>query len=288
MMNGKHGATSWARVVAFVVLMTLIGAGGGIFGVQLQPVRYIAEAYAVVYEMPAGLTEILSPDEANQIQSIYREGAFQPAVVTRVLRNFPSLTEEQLRQKVQLTIIAYTPFTRITVTDGDPRAATQLANTFSDAWALTISDAYETAFAAMRTQLSDQQTELTAQITALDQQLAAPSLAQAPTSPRAVSLEEQLNAAVSQRNQVETQLANLTLARNQVLGNAYTAVRATLDSVQQTPNPVKTVAAGAALGLGLGLALMLVALRLVVVRSRGRDQMWSSPTVNAAAIEEWP
>lgn len=284
-MNGKRGTVLWARMLAFVALMTLVGAGGGFFGVQLQAVSYTAEAYAVVYQMPAGLTEILSPDEANQIQSVYRAGAFQPAVVARVLHYFPGMTEAQLRQKVQLTIIAYTPFTRITVTDSDPRAATQLANTFSDAWTLTLAGAYETAFASMRTQLNDQVTQLTAQIATLDKQLATPSLAQAPNSPQAVSLEAELNAAVAQRNQLETQLASLTLARNQVLGNAYTAVRATLGAVQQTPNPAKTVAAGAAIGFALGLALVLVTLRLAVLRGGGPPvRAWN----HTGSAEEWP
>lgn len=287
-MNGTRGNILWARMLAFVALMTVVGAGGGYFGVELQPVTYTAEAYVVVYQMPAGLTEILSPDEANQIQSVYRAGAFQPAVVSRVLYYFPGLTEGQLRQKVQLTIIAYSPFTRVTVTDADPRAATQLANTFSDAWALTLSAAYETAFAAMSTQYSDQMTQVNAQITKLTQQLAAPSLAQAPNSPQAVSLEAQLNAALAQRNQVESQLANLAVERNQVLGNAYTAVRATLGAVQQAPNPTKTVAAGATIGFALGLALVLVALRLVVV-VRGRELPAQAQERQATgAAEEWP
>lgn len=284
-MNGKRGTVLWARMLAFVVLMTLVGAAGGLFGVQLQPVSYTAESYVVVYQMPAGLNEILSPDEANQIQSVYRAGAFQPEVVGRVLHYFPALTEAQLRQKVQLTIIAYTPFTRITVTDSDARAATQLANTFSDAWTLTISAAYETAFASMRTQYSNQLTQLSAKIATLTQQLAAPSLAQVPTSPQAVSLEAQLTAALAQQTQVEDQLGSLTLARNQTLGNAYTAVRATLDAVQQTPNPAKTIAAAAAIGFAVGLALVLVALRLVVVRHSGLRALEHS---SAGPVEEWP
>src|SRR5689334_11709134 len=68
-------------LLALVISVTLAGALGGWLGAQLQIPDYTATAYVVVYRMPAGMTELISPDEAYNLQSIYEAGVFQDAVI---------------------------------------------------------------------------------------------------------------------------------------------------------------------------------------------------------------
>jgi len=247
------------RAVVFAVLgLTVLGGLGGWLGAAIQPPQYQAEAFVVVYAMPSGFGNLISPDEANTVNAFYAAGALQDSVVQRVLARYPSLTADEIRQAIQVSIVAYTPLTRVTATAASAQVATKLANAVASAWVAVagnvITEAYNSTYAA----LVDHEQQLMSQIETTQKALNAAK----PTSTKAQTLRDQLQTLNTAYASTDANLTALEKERYYVAGNAYVATLASESAVTQIPDLFKSLLTGGAVGLGLGILCALWLIRV--------------------------
>jgi hypothetical protein len=241
--------------------ITLVGALGGWTGALLQGPVYMATAYAVVYRMPPGLTDLISPDEANNLQSVYEAGAFQDAVIAKSLPYFPGLTREEWRSRVRIAIVAYSPYTRVTVTSPDPRQAVALANNVSDTWATLTQRLYDDTFTSLRARFTGRMDQVDKQVAAL-QSAVVTQQAMRPRNPALVqATQAELTAAQEQQQQLAAILDSLTTYHNQGQSLAYTAIRADARSLAVRSDTLRSTGSGTVIGFISGVLLALWSLR---------------------------
>jgi capsular polysaccharide biosynthesis protein len=264
--------------LALILVAVLAGALGGLTGGQLQPPRYSATAYVVVYRMPAGLTDVINPGEAATLRSVYSAGVFQNAVIAKVLTYFPGLTADQLRQSVQIAVVAYSPLTRVVVSANDPKLAVALANSVSDNWAGLTQQLYDDTFLALQQRLESQQQSVEGQVTILETTIAAQQAARTRNPALLNALQAELAAAQQQEQDLTSALLVLPTYHDKGESLAYTAVRANLREVVTSSDTVKNMALGAAVGLTSGILLALWALWRARRPSRRVDRRDVAPS----------
>lgn len=262
--------------IALALGFGLLGALGGLFGVLLTPASYQAEAFVVVYEMPTGFNNLISPDEANSINAFYQAGALQDNVIQRIRIKYPTLQPQDIRAAVQVSIVAYTPLTRVTATAASPQVAVTLANAVATAWVgaagYVISLAYDTTY-----------TGLVSHESALNQQIAAVTAQLAPLNPsstKAQALKQQLQSLQAAFTATDASIAELEKDRFDVAGNAYVATPATDSTVSRSPGFLKSTAAGGAAGLALGIVCVLWLIRTSLLT--GSKFAYLAPPATAA------
>jgi uncharacterized protein involved in exopolysaccharide biosynthesis len=244
--------------VLFTLALSALGGLGGFFGAIVQPARYQAEAFVVVYDMPSGFNSLISPDEANTINAYYAAGALQDSVIQRVRHRYPAVTAAEIRQAIQVSIVAYTPLTRVTATAASPQVAVTLANAVASAWVsdagYVITQAYNTTYAVLQNhaqQLSDQIVKTRAELEAAK-----------PSSTKAQALNTQLQSLESQYASADANLTMLEKQRYAVAGNAYVATPASESTVTRLPDLFKSLITGAAVGFALGAVCVLWMIRV--------------------------
>lgn len=255
------GHVRYGMELALMAGFILVGTLGGWTGAKVQTPQYTATAYVVVYRMPSGLTGLISPDEANTLQSVYEAGAFQDAVMTRSLVYFPGLTPQQWRSRVGIEIVAYSPYTRVSVTSPDPKQAVALANNVSDTWALLTQQLYEDTFSTLQQRLTGRMQQAEAQVATLQATLAAEQAALVKNPAVEQATQEELAAAQQQQQQLAAVLATLTTYHDSGQSLAYTATRASEGSLQVHPNALQATGIGAVIGFTSGALLALWSLR---------------------------
>jgi hypothetical protein len=233
----------------------LVGALGGWTGAQLQPTSYSATAYVVVYRMPAGLTNVISPGEATTLRSVYTAGVFQDAVIAKVLPYFPGLTVAEYRRTVQIEVVAYSPLTRVIVSASDPVRAVALANSVSDNWAGRTQELYEETFTALQQRLEGRKQSVDSQVAQLEAAIAAQQTARIHNPALVNALQTELAADQQQQQDLSAVLISLSTYHDKGESLAYTAVRASLGEVVASNGTLKTVAFGAVVGLTSGVLL---------------------------------
>jgi hypothetical protein len=268
-----------------ILLSALVGALGGWTGGRLQTLEYTATSYAVVYPMPQGLRNLISPDEANVLQDVYQAGALQDAVIDKTLPYFPGMSAKEVRDSVQIAIVAYSPYTRVIATARDPLRAVALANNISDNWTLLITQAYESAFSNLTQRLTEREHSVDAQVTALLSAIATQQAAKLPNPAVAQALQAELVAAQQQQQDLLNVLQVLSTYHNNGEGVAYTATRATERGLEAHPDSLHVTLIGATVGLVSGLLLALWRMRrMSTTKGRPRASGIATP---ASPAEGW-
>lgn len=241
------------QAVLVLLVVTLFGCLGGVAATLKEPIQYQAEAYDVVYAMPSGLTHLIGPDQSQQIAEIYQAGVLQDSVVAAVRRSLPQYSAEEIAQSIRVSVVAYTPFTRITATASTADGAAKLANTVALAWALVAGQAMNQAYTDTKNALQARADDLTQKIANAQQTLTATDL----SNPVVPSLQSQLKAWQDALATTDSDIESLDAARLEVAGNAWVAISAKAANATQSPNPFKNLALGVAVGFSLGLLLAL-------------------------------
>lgn len=279
------------RYYLLLALLFLDAVAFGLIGSLLvgvyKPATYQAEAEVVVYEMPPEFRTLIGPDQANEIESVYQAGALQDAVVNRVLPNFPGLTASDLRARVTISIIAYTPLTRVTATEPTAQQAVALANAVAGAWASVAAHTNNTAYTIAHDQLTSRELAIDRQINDTQQAIKAAGAAKPVNQPYIASLQSQLQSELEEKTNVENTLNQLETYRIQVIGNGYVATPADLQHVTRNPDLIKTALAGAGIGVALAVVLILWLVRPAVIRHQLRASRSLQPHQQQAAAEEW-
>jgi uncharacterized protein involved in exopolysaccharide biosynthesis len=252
------GPKAMTRAVFLAVLgLTILGGLGGFLGAAIQPALYQADAFVVVYDMPSGFNNLIGPDQANNLNAFYAAGALQDSVIQRVRARYPNLTPDQIRQAVQVSIVAYTPLTRVSATGGSAQVATALANAVASAWVAiagnVITQAYDSTYAI----LTAHQQQLASQIKATQAALNAAR----PSSTKAQTLTAQLQTLNSAYASTDANLTALENERYYVAGNAYVATPASASTVTRIPDVFRSLLTGSGVGLGLGIVCALWLIR---------------------------
>lgn len=247
------------RKPALLVLIgvTLFGCLGGLLAAFVRTPHYQVDAIVVVYEMPHDLRQLVSPDEAQDVDNAYLAGALQPKVVQRVLPQFPGMTEAQLRASVQVSIIAYTMLTRLTVTANTPERAAAIANAVAFAWTNLSDTVNSQAWTSTVDSLKAHEQDILDQISATQQAITNAEAAGTDTT----SLKSQLAVELQDLAKTDDNLSTLGRYRMDVLANAYVATPADPSLAVRAPDPIKLMGYGAAGGFALGFALMLWLIR---------------------------
>jgi uncharacterized protein involved in exopolysaccharide biosynthesis len=248
--------------VLVFTLMTLFGCLGGLLVTFVQPTVYHAEAYVIVYEMPSGFTELISPDEANNLNAIYRAGALQESVLRQVQARLPNLSASDIRSSVDVAVVAYTPLTRITASARTAELAVALANAVADGWTRTAGDTIYTAWTATDAALATHEAQLLQQIEATQKAIATTPA----SSSSAAALQQHLTSLEHAFSTTDAALVSLDKYRFDVAGNAYVTLRASPASATMDPNPLKTAAIGAAVGGAIGIVLAMWVTRRAFTR----------------------
>lgn len=243
--------------MSFALALTVLGSLGGLFGALIQPARYQAEAFVVVYDMPSGFTNIISPDEANTINAYYAAGALQDSVIQRVRYRYPSLTATEIRQAIQVSIVAYTPLTRVTATAASPQVAVALANAVASAWVSDAGNVIIQAYNTTYSVLQDHEQQLNDQITTTRAALDAAN----PSSTKAQALNAQLQGLESAYASADANLTAFEKQRYAVAGNAYVATPASESNVTRVPDLFKSLVIGGVVGLAFGVVCVLWMIR---------------------------
>ena len=272
--------------IYLALAFTILGGLGGFIGAYIQPARYQAEAFVVVYTMPTGFTNLISPDEANTINRYYTAGALQDSVIQRVLYRYPSLTAAEIRQAIQVSIVAYTPLTRVTATAAAPQVAVTLANAVATAWVndagSVISQAYNSTYAVLQAHEQELSSEVITTRAALE--------AAKPSSTKAEALSAQLQGLESAYASSDADLTALERQRYTVAGNTYVATPATLSAVTRIPDFFKSLATGGSVGLGFSVLCVLWLSRSALRTSSqsARSVPAKAPRVTAAPVAVTP
>lgn len=253
MVSGEQWAVVTKQATLTLLMVTLFGVLGGLIVPLIQPVRYQAQAYIAVYAMPQGLNGLIGPDEANQVDSIYQTGAMENLVLEQAHAKLPAYSIEVIKQSIQVEIVAYTPYTRVTATAPTAHDAAALANAVASAWVGVAAYMYGQAYDATRTVLEGHKTDLSQRI-ALAQHLLA---AAKPSSHSAAALRSELQSLQDSRSQVDKALLGLDVANEDIPGNAYVEVTARQSSAIRTPDPARSLASGTIIGIALGLVLAI-------------------------------
>jgi capsular polysaccharide biosynthesis protein len=243
------------RKPALLVLIgvALFGCLGGLVAAMLRTPSYSADALVVVYEMPHDQRELVGPDAANQLDDFYSAGALQPTVAQHVLAQFPGMTNAQLRAAVQISIIAYTPLTRVTATASTPQRAIDIANAVAVQWTALADDVNSQAWTTTVDTLKAQEHDLNTQIATTQQAIADAQAAGATMS----ALQAQLTVQLQALAKTDYSLINLDQLRLVMTNNASVATPADTNTVTRSPDVLKLVAEGGAGGLALGFLFAL-------------------------------
>lgn len=241
------------QAVLVLLVLTLFGCLGGIVATLKEPVRYQAEAYDVVYAMPNGFAHLIGPDQAQQIAKIYRAGVLQDSVVAGVRRSLPQYTSEELAKSIQVSVVAYTPFTRISATASTADGAAKLANVVALTWAEVAGQATNQAYTDTKSTLQARSDDLTQKIAAAQQTLAATD----PSSPLVPGLQSQIKTWQDALATTNSDIESLDTARLQIAGNAWVSIHARAADAIRSPDPIKNLTLGIAVGFSLGLLLAL-------------------------------
>lgn len=237
------------QAILVLLAVTLFGALGGLIATYIQPVRYQADAYVVIYGMPRGFTELIGPDEAPQVAAIYRTGMLQSAVVKQVQAELPGYSADDIARAVQVQVVAYTPRTKITATASTAAGAARLANVVANAWISVAGVANEHAYTLTKATLDARKTDLIQSITFL-QNVLAHANPKARSSPALQSLRDALA-------KTETAIQELDQTRKDAEGNAKMDTSAQASDAVRSPDPVKNLGISVVVGFFLGLALDL-------------------------------
>lgn len=270
------------QVVLVLMAVTLFGSLSGFIAALITPVQYQAEAYVVVYEMPRGFTDVLSPDEAAHLADVYRAGVLQNGVINLVQKSLPDYTADQIAQSIQVELVAYTPLTRITATSATPEAAAVLANVVAQAWTTVAGAAIDHAYAVVESTLEARESDLLQQIKTVQNALAAN-----PSPDVAAQLQSQLSVLQNSLGETAAAILGLDLTQFDVAGNAYVQIAAKPSEAVKSPDPVKDVGVGAGIGVSLGLmlALWLMARRWKSVGARQVPQATVSRVAGVEAFD---
>lgn len=275
------------QVVLVLLAVTLFGSLSGFIITLVKPVRYQAEAYVVVYDMPRGLNDILSPDEAAHLDDVYRAGVLQDEVLKQVRTRLPEYSSEDIAHAIQVEIVAYTPFTRITATATTAVGAATLANEVATAWTSVAGAANQKAYDDTKTTLVLRESAQLKQLATIQNALKAAE----PSSDSAAQLKAQAHSLQDAINQTSGAILGLDKTRYDVVGNAYVEIFAKASDAVRTPDPAKNVAVGGAIGISLGIVLAI----WLTMRRRNRDFNKATPQAAAAfslgpghgATNEW-
>jgi capsular polysaccharide biosynthesis protein len=240
-----------------LLALTVLGSLGGLFSALIQPARYQAEAFVVVYSMPAGFNNLISPDEATTINAYFAAGALQDSVIQRVRYQYPVLTAAEIRQAIQVSIVAYTPLTRVTATAASPQAAVVLANVVASAWVNDAGSVISNAYVSTQSALQGHETQLSDQIATTRTALNAPHL----STLKAQILVAHLNALESAYASTDADLTALMQQRYTVAGNTYVVTPASEATVTRSPDFMKILATSAAIGFLFGVVCILWLIR---------------------------
>lgn len=273
------------RLIILCFLLIVLGAAGGLLGTVLIRAKYQAEAYVVVYEMPAGFRELIGPDEANQIESIYQAGALQDAVINRVVQQLSGFTPAEIRASVQVSIVAYTPLSRVTATAATADQAAALANAVAKNWVDVAASANSNAFTTTQNALLGQQQALDTQIADTEKSIQAAGATTSSNQNYINALQSQLQTQLAEEQTVNKTLSQLNVYQMQVAGNGFVTTPATPSAATQTPDRKKTIEGGAAVGAALAVLLILWLLRPYALRGElrwpGRSSSVSRSTSTA-------
>lgn len=282
----QTSARYYSRLLLLLLGIVGFGAAGSVLVALLKAPSYQAEAAVVVYEMPPEFRSLIGPDLANQIESAYRAGALQDAVVNRVLPNFSGLTASELRARVSVSIIAYTPLTRVIASAPTAQQAVALANGVATAWASVAAHTNNTAYTIVYDQITSREQAIDKQITNTQQQIAAAGAATPVNQTYMNSLQLQLQSELNGKTNAENTLNQLETYRLQVIGNGYVATPASLQNVVRSPSLIKTALTGAAISFALAVVLILLLVRPSVIRQQREAAQKAQPSQQPAA-EEW-
>jgi capsular polysaccharide biosynthesis protein len=241
------------QAVLVLLGVTLFGCLGGIIPTFIRPAQYTAEAYDVVYATPENFARLIGPDQSQQITEIYQAGVLQDSVIAGVRKSLPQYTAKQIAQSIRVSVVAYTPLTRITATASSADGAATLANTVALSWALVAGQAMNQAYLDTKNTLQARADDLTQKIANTQQALAATD----PSNPVIPSLQSQLKSWQDALTTTNADIESLDTARLQAAGNAWVAVRAKASDAIRSPDPVKNLTLGIAIGFSLGLLLAL-------------------------------
>lgn len=235
--------------------ITLFGCLGGLAAAFVRPPHYQADAIVIVYEMPHELGNLIGPDQAQNIDDLYAAGALQPSVMQHILQQFVGMTATEVRASVEVSIIAYTPLTRITATAGTPAQAAALANAVAATWTTVAARANTQAYTQTLATLTAHEHDLYSQIDATRKAIitAATTEGTAATGP----LQAQLTAQLQQVTNTDKTILALDQYRITLIGNAYVVTPATAAAARLVSDPIKLMAEGGLGGLALGLAFTL-------------------------------
>jgi len=241
------------QAVLVLLGVTLFGCLGGIIPTVIKPAQYTAEAYDVLYTTPENFTRLISPDQAQQIAKIYRVGVLQDSVVAGVRKSLPQYTSEELAKSIQVSVVAYTPLTRISATASTADGAAKLANVVALTWAEVAGQAANQAYTDTKSTLQARSDDLTQKIAAAQQTLAATD----PSSPLIPGLQSQIKTWQDALATTNSDIESLDTARLQIAGNAWVSIRARAANAIRSPDPIKNLTLGIAVGFSLGLLLAL-------------------------------
>jgi capsular polysaccharide biosynthesis protein len=241
------------QAVLVLLGVTLFGCLGGIIPTVIKPAQYTAEAYDVLYATPENFTRLISPDQAQQIAKIYRVGVLQDSVVAGVRKSLPQYTSEELAKSIQVSVVAYTPLTRISATASTADGAAKLANVVALTWAEVAGQAANQAYTDTKSTLQARSDDLTQKIAAAQQTLAATD----PSSPLIPGLQSQIKTWQDALATTNSDIESLDTARLQIAGNAWVSIRARAANAIRSPDPIKNLTLGIAVGFSLGLLLAL-------------------------------
>jgi capsular polysaccharide biosynthesis protein len=233
----------------------LLGGVSAFAGSKLIRSTYRATTLLVVGQTTPGSDPYTGLLASEQLVTTYLRLISQPVVLQRAAAQVGGITAQQLASRVSVKDQAGTQVIELDVDDTSAVRAAQLANAVAAAFIGMQQENSSAALAQAQQLVNQQLAQVSAQITTLTAQSGALS-ATTPNSPRLQVLQQQLAAAVTRRDALQTASTQLTTQAFTATTSGSVFQPATPPAAPDHPRPLLNAVIGATLGLIIAAALI--------------------------------
>lgn len=229
-------------------LCALVAALGALLVSKLQPPTYRATALLIVDQSAPGQDVYTGLLASDQLVATYEHLITQPVVLQRAVQSVGGISAAQLAQHVSVNDQPATQIIELDVEDGNPVRAARLANAIVDAFITVQQQSADAELADVQQRLAPQIAQVSQQISNLNTTLDRLRAKDA-NDPRIPGIQQQLTAALAQRDSLQTLSTQLT-THAIVMGNSIHVFQPAIPpTVPDRPKPLLNMAIGALFGL---------------------------------------
>lgn len=267
----RHVGAVILRWLWFLSLSAVLAAVGAyVVSQAIHPV-YQATTLVIVDAQGTGDSSYTGLLASDQLVVTYKSLITQPVVLQKVASQVGGVSASELAQRLNVSDQAGTQIIQIQVEDTSPTRAALLANTVASAFISVQQDAADTTYLSAEQELMQKLSQASGLISSLSTQIAALQ-AKDPTDPQIQSLQHQLDAALSNRDSLQSLHSQLASQHLQSVDSVRVFQPAIVPTAPDHPRPLLNAEIAGALGLAIAGSLVFL-IELLDDRIRSTERL---------------